>query len=126
MAEYTTHSGTTFNAPDLLPCPCCGGKAELEFKGNDYTKKRSVTIKCKSCKLQRTDAAIRNTAQWCAEVAIDQWNARGQKAETKNANCAIFDVSNQRGLLIAFADAWNSCDASLIEYDYIDKYLDSN
>ena len=51
--------------------------------------------------------------EWLAERAV-------------NKNDLLQRVSNQRRLLIAFADAWNSCDASLIEYDFIDKYLECN
>ena len=61
----------------LLPCPFCGSeKVELSYKGNAYTKKRSVTIKCQECMCKRTTGAIRNTLDWCEEVAIKAWNTR--------------------------------------------------
>ena len=74
--EYQPHSSNAFMADVMLPCPCCGGEPELTFIGNPYTKSRKVTIKCKKCRLQRTDATIRNTAEWAANVAIEQWNKR--------------------------------------------------
>lgn len=73
---YTDHNGNKFLADAMLPCPCCGGESSLLFKGNSHTKSRSVTIKCKSCRLQRTDAAIRNSAEWCAKTALELWNTR--------------------------------------------------
>lgn len=68
-----------FEYDELKPCPCCGGEAELKFKGNDWTKTRSVTIKCKKCRLQRTDGAIKFDSKWCAETCIDLWNKREEK-----------------------------------------------
>ena len=76
QTTYQPHTGNDFIADVMLLCPCCGGEPELKFKGNDFTKSRSVTIKCKKCRLQRTDGAIRNDAVWCAKTAIEQWNER--------------------------------------------------
>jgi len=73
---YYPHSGINFEADSLKPCPCCGSEAKLQFVGNARTKRRSVTIKCTKCRLQRTDAAIRHVEQWVAEVCIEQWNLR--------------------------------------------------
>ena len=73
---YQPHAADEFIADVMLLCPCCGGDPELKFVGNPYTKSRKVTIKCKKCRLQRTDGAIRNDAEWCANVAIQQWNKR--------------------------------------------------
>ena len=76
QTEYQPHAGNAFIADEMLSCPCCGGEPELLFKGNPYTKNRSVTIRCKKCRLHRKDGAIRNDAEWCAKVAIKQWNER--------------------------------------------------
>lgn len=76
QTTYQPNTGDDFMADALLHCPCCGGEPELIFTGNDYTKKRSVTIKCKKCYLKRIDAAISNNSEWCAKVAIEQWNKR--------------------------------------------------
>lgn len=74
--EYQPHADNAFIADVMLSCPCCGGEPELLFTGNPYTKSRKVTIKCKKCRLQRTDATISNNAEWAAKVAIEQWNKR--------------------------------------------------
>ncbi len=73
---YTDNGGNVFNADGLLPCPCCNGKAQIIFTGNNYTKTRSVKIKCSKCFLTRKDSALRHDAEWCARNAIEQWNRR--------------------------------------------------
>jgi len=60
----------------LLPCPFCGGEPEMLHKGNKFSAKRSVTIKCKQCRVQRTDAAMRFGMAWLEGVATDHWNKR--------------------------------------------------
>ena len=76
QTEYQPHASNAFIADVMLSCPCCGGEPELNFIGNPHTKSIKVTIKCKKCRLQRTDGATRNDAEWCAKVAIKHWNER--------------------------------------------------
>lgn len=79
QSKYQPHTGNDFMYDVLLPCPSCGSDAELLFKGNDYTKSRSVIIKCKKCRLQRTDGTIYQSSEWGAKVCIDLWNTRTQE-----------------------------------------------
>ena len=60
----------------LIPCPFCGGEPEIRCKGNNYTKSRSITIKCKNCRSKRTDATVRHSMEWIERVAIERWNQR--------------------------------------------------
>lgn len=56
---------------ELLPCPFCGGKAELssDFCGN------GVYVRCCDCGVM--SAAIRISAEYCAnEKAVEKWNRR--------------------------------------------------
>lgn len=76
QTEYQPHASNAFIADVVLPCPCCGGEPELTFIGNPYTKSRKVNIKCKKCRLQRTDATMRHDAEWIAKHAISDWNKR--------------------------------------------------
>lgn len=64
------------NKTELMPCPFCKGEPILEEIGNDHTKKRSVTIKCKSCRVKLTNAALKHPMQWLIDVSISQWNTR--------------------------------------------------
>ena len=61
---------------ELKPCPFCGGKAKKIFIGNDFTKKRSIEIKCTNCRIKRTDAAIRHNHEWLDKIATEAWNTR--------------------------------------------------
>ena len=77
MEKITYYSnGGEFEADKLLPCPFCGSAPELIFIGNDYTKSRKVEIKCKKCRIRRTDAGIHKDHEWVARKAIEQWNER--------------------------------------------------
>ncbi len=60
----------------LSPCPFCGGEPKAIHKGNNFGKKRSVTIKCTRCRCQRTDAALRHDFAWVEKAAVKNWNQR--------------------------------------------------
>ena len=71
---------------ELLPCPFCGNEAELIEKGNNFTKKRFVTIKCtnKNCRAEMTNGAIRNDMNWLKEISTNAWNKRaGREPQSK-------------------------------------------
>lgn len=76
--EYFPNTGESFMADGLAACPICGSEAELLFIGNDHTKSRKVTVKCSEihCRVQRTDAALKQNHEWVARVAIKGWNKR--------------------------------------------------
>jgi hypothetical protein len=78
--KYTPHTGNDFEADALLPCPFCGQQAELLFIGNDYSKKRHVTIKCK-CRIQLTNSGMRFNSEKLARITIAQWNTRQMERE---------------------------------------------
>ena len=61
---------------EFLPCPFCGDDPHVMPKGNSQTKKRSVTVKCKTCRIERTDAALRYGFDFLYEVAAKNWNQR--------------------------------------------------
>jgi len=73
---YTDHNGNELKADKLLPCPFCGGKPQLMFSGNDFTKSRSVTITCTKCFCKRTIASVHHSSHWAAELSIERWNER--------------------------------------------------
>ena len=54
---------------EFLPCPFCGEMPHVMPKGNSYTKKRAVTVKCKGCRIERTDAALVQGFDWLYDVA---------------------------------------------------------
>ena len=63
----------------LLPCPFCGGKAELTMKGNVHSTRKCI-VKCTACRYQRTDAALRYGDDWLHATAIAAWNRRATTA----------------------------------------------
>jgi Lar family restriction alleviation protein len=74
--KYIDNGGNVFMDNVLLPCPFCGGKPEILFIGNNHTRSRKVTIKCKTCRIKRTDAGLRFDHEWVARNAIKTWNKR--------------------------------------------------
>ena len=62
--------------PELLECPFCGGKPIAYLKGNEHTKRRSITIKCPKCLVERTTGAITQSTDWLEGKAIQLWNNR--------------------------------------------------
>lgn len=83
--------------PDLLPCPFCGGEAEVERKG---TARRSAIVFCEDCGARlesnesgagrlwnerpdpRHDGNVTTTAQWEA-FGRDQFKRQVSRAVTE-------------------------------------------
>lgn len=61
---------------NLLPCPFCGAAPIVEEIGNDATRKRSIVIKCLSCRIQRTDSARYGNMETLRAVVTRNWNRR--------------------------------------------------
>ena len=59
---------STVHIDPLLPCPVCGGRAEIKEYSCDYI------VRCSECGLQ-------TEAHRQMKVAIKRWNERKQKAE---------------------------------------------
>ncbi len=64
------------NNEKLKSCPFCGGEAELQEIGNNHTKSRSVIIKCKSCRVQIKNSALKKGMDWLIDTSIKSWNTR--------------------------------------------------
>lgn len=69
---------------ELLPCPFCGGKPDVIIKGNNLTAKRSVIVKCTSCRVQRTNAGFITPIATLVKISTEQWNMRNPESK---ANC---------------------------------------
>lgn len=99
---------------ELLPCPFCGGEAKKTFIGNDFTKKRSVEIKCTKCFTKQVTGAIRNNHDWCDKKGTEQWNQRF-KVES---NVPVEEDKIQKAI------DW--CDGKIKEREQLIKADDSN
>jgi len=63
---------------ELLPCPFCGKHPKMIHKGNDFSKKREIKIKCSEldCRCQMTNATLRHTFSWLEKISAQAWNKR--------------------------------------------------
>lgn len=61
---------------EFFHCPFCGDMPYVIPKGNSHTKKRSVTVKCKACRVEVTTAALTHGFDWLYEKAAKGWNRR--------------------------------------------------
>jgi len=61
---------------EFSPCPFCGDMPHVIPKGNRYTKKRSVTVKCNTCRVQVTNSTLRHGFEWLYEKSAEGWNRR--------------------------------------------------
>ena len=102
---YQSNSGE-FYAPALDACKCCGGDSEIIFTGNEHTKSRKVTIKCTKCRLQRTDAAIRQSHELIARKCIELWNTRPEQPELSDEqiNNVLSRIYDENTAEIIFLD----------------------
>lgn len=61
---------------ELLPCPFCGTEPNVKHVGNEYTKSRSLVIKCPKCRTEMKNSAIRFGFEWLENITAKSWNTR--------------------------------------------------
>ena len=62
---------------ELKNCPFCKGEVEIRTQGNDYSKKRSATMRCKNgCNINMKVSALTHNFEWCEEKLTERWNTR--------------------------------------------------
>jgi len=62
----------------LLPCPFCGGEAEINQIGNMATKSRGFEVRCTAwgCSTKKRSMVIRRSLEDARTWAVERWNAR--------------------------------------------------
>ena len=75
MTKYFSNDGH-FYAPVAKNCPFCGTHPDVLVIGNNHTKSRKVTIKCKKCRVQLTNAGLKFDSETLAKSSIKAWNYR--------------------------------------------------
>ena len=69
---------TELSATQLLPCPFCGGEAEIKPWGND-----GLIVGCTWCGIKREQKVLRRSIEWLRPLMIHGWNVRILAAEPK-------------------------------------------
>lgn len=72
---------------ELKPCPFCGGKAEINQIGNEYTRSRGFEVKCLTwgCATKKRAMVIRQPTSKAREFAITAWNTRSEALSSPGA-----------------------------------------
>lgn len=60
----------------LKDCPFCGHLPLVGQIGNNYTKKRSVYVKCTGCGVQYLQSAFKQSIEWLEGKVCEMWNRR--------------------------------------------------
>ena len=62
----------------LLPCPFCGGEAEINQIGNMATKSRGFEVRCTAwgCSTKKRSMIIRRSLENARTWAVKRWNTR--------------------------------------------------
>lgn len=85
---------------DLMDCPFCGGRPSLHPVGNNFTKSRKLTVKCTGCRVQLTNAAIRNDFNWLRKITAEAWNRRAAaSAHTIGEDAANVAIGEREALI---------------------------
>lgn len=71
----------------LLPCPFCGGAAEIVQIGNEATRKRGFEARCLTwgCATKKRAMVIRQPLEKARGFAITAWNTRASLASAPNS-----------------------------------------
>ena len=77
---------------ELKDCPFCGGRPVAYLIGDKHSKKRTIVVKCKECRIERSDSALRHSIEWLEEIAIRNWNQRPIQEEK--------DVNPTKGYIV--------------------------
>lgn len=96
---------------ELLPCPFCGGKAEIKQNARNGYK-----LKCTSCVVGITQKTLRNSMEWLEEVMIRDWNKRTTPPTAKEGVSAEDNPHFIHNLFMEHSLVWYN-DEWLMRYD---------
>jgi len=94
---------------ELLPCPFCGGEAEL-----NQTGRQQLTIKCKSCQIKRVQKTLHFSLEWLEEKMVEAWNKRIPLIQVPGVK-EMVEKAFKRGLSYTHYDS-GAIDAEAREY----------
>ena len=66
---------------EFSDCPFCGDSPYVTPQGNMHTKRRAVVVRCRTCRIERKDAALTHGFEWLYRVAAKNWNQRPSQQE---------------------------------------------
>ena len=90
----------------LPPCPLCAGLLEVMHIGNSRTKKQSIRVKCKACRIERTDANLGGGVDRLIEAQEKAWQASRQDFEGEPVNGSRIEEVCVQALIDISSCAW--------------------
>lgn len=79
---------------DLLPCPFCGGKADIDYDGSVYD---GTHVYCTECDIRTESYKTKTGSTWDVDAAIAAWNRRAlPAAQPDPREAALRDIARQK------------------------------
>jgi len=90
----------------LLPCPFCGGDAEVVQIGNEVTAKRGFEVRCLAwgCSTKKRAMVIRQPLEKAKEFAIAAWNTRPAALRSPVETEEAYEIGKRDGYESAVQD----------------------
>lgn len=68
--------GNVIEFDDLLGCPFCGCDPGIKLIANEYTKTKSLSIKCPICKIDLINCTNKHSYETILKESVGHWNKR--------------------------------------------------
>ena len=57
-------------------CPLCGDETIVEQIGNEYSKKKTIKVKCRKCFVNIVQSVLIPDFKWLQQKMAERWNKR--------------------------------------------------
>ena len=102
---------------DLLPCPFCGGKADIDYDGSVYD---GTHVYCTECDIRTESYKTKTGSTWDVDAAIAAWNRRALPAAQPDPREAALRAALDGLLTLVehanFEEGWCCCGDDMLHH----------